>query len=800
MKYLNLYKVMTDVLKNNYFKIFAIILLSILIDNFFFLEIDSPPAWDQGYHLSNVFKMYNVIDDSKVDFFNKFKKLIDITDSYRGPLTYFLSAIFLKIFKNSYQYAYLSNQIFNIICIFSIYKLAKLIKGPSSGIWAAFIFSFSSLIVNQRSDYLIDLSLTSFITLSLLFFTKWYLDNNRNNNYAILSGASLGLVFLVKPTGIIFFLLSFFTILFKKFLSRKDLIQNINEILLFIFSFVLIIFPWFSRHWLTVITSTINAWEWGINYQEGFEINSLDSWFFYFKSLPRVLGIFSFSIFSIVFLFEKISQKQFLNFNIKDLKKINIWFLIFILNCYLIVSLMSTKDIRFIMPIYPLFCIYFSIYVNSKNYKYFTSQTKRIILVISIFLTLFLSKNILVSKPLTYNWPHYEIIQVIKSKSPSLTTTLAVLPDTREINTFNLEAEAARQGEYVAVRQIISNKETYKEDLKYFDWFLVKTGDQGIMSNESKNLLSQYLLDNSSFVIDNEWNLNDKSTLILFRRKIINTSLSKIKCSSKSSRINLRQVNNGIKMSFQGTGESLYSSNLLLDLTSKDFEKYINLSFANGFFHKSFDKESCYLLSQDIPIDFPKNLSKDLNIKARLLSEGEEIISLTNINQELTIKDELIGTEYIHMTNRISKVEDLGKFLKEGQFKNLFDLVGIMNQSDPYQIYLKDSEKIFFQRYKENNNLEDLYSILISQILQRKISQAEDTVNLILKSDYKNGNTYLTKAIINLYSFDKGNARISLENAKKNSKSDQSKDILKTIDGLTLLLEMKFINAFKSLT
>ena len=173
---------------------------------------------------------------------------------------------------------------------------------------------------------------------------------------------------------------------------------------------------------------------------------------------------------------------------------------------------------------------------------------------------------------------------------------------------------------------------------------------------------------------------------------------------------------------------------------------------------------------------------------------------MTNINQELTIKDELIGTEYIHMTNRISKVEDLGKFLKEGQFKNLFDLVGIMNQSDPYQIYLKDSEKIFFQRYKENNNLEDLYSILISQILQRKISQAEDTVNLILKSDYKNGNTYLTKAIINLYSFDKGNARISLENAKKNSKSDQSKDILKTIDGLTLLLEMKFINAFKSLT
>ena len=32
------------------------------------------------------------------------------------------------------------------------------------------------------------------------------------------------------------------------------------------------------------------------------------------------------------------------------------------------------------------------------------------------------------------------------------------------------------------------------------------------------------------------------------------------------------------------------------------------------------------------------------------------------------------------MENRISKVEDLGMYLKNGEFKSLFDLVGIMNQ------------------------------------------------------------------------------------------------------------------------
>ena len=88
----------------------------------------------------------------------------------------------------------------------------------------------------------------------------------------------------------------------------------------------------------------------------------------------------------------------------------------------------------------------------------------------------------------------------IKKESENLTSTLAILPDTKEINTFNLEAEASRQGEFVAVRQVISNEETYKDDLEFFDWFLIKTGDQGVMSNEAKNLLNQYLLKSPSSV------------------------------------------------------------------------------------------------------------------------------------------------------------------------------------------------------------------------------------------------------------------------------------------------------------
>ena len=63
----------------------------------------------------------------------------------------------------------------------------------------------------------------------------------------------------------------------------------------------------------------------------------------------------------------------------------------------------------------------------------------------------------------------------------------------------------------------------------------------------------------------------------------------------------------------------------------------------------------------------------------------------------------------------------MGKFLKNGEFDNLFNLVGLVNQSDPEQEYLKDAEKIFKYRYElDKSNIKNLYNIAISQILQKK--------------------------------------------------------------------------------
>ena len=320
------------------------------------------------------------------------------------------------------------------------------------------------------------------------------------------------------------------------------------------------------------------------------------------------------------------------------------------------------------------------------------------------------------------------------------------------------------------------------------------------MSSAAKNLLNQYLLNSPSFIIQKEWNLPDKSKISLLKRSSLNSYLLKKDCKDIKSNLNIKKIPEGIRLNFTGKGKLIKSSALLIDFKNENYKTTEDISLANGSFNRNFDKESCYFLRQDIPIIFPEESKKELNIKARLLDGKGKLKDLNLLDNKLTFKDKIENESLIKMANKISKVELLGNFLREGQFERLFNLVGVINQSDPKQIYLKDAEKIYFQRFNDNQKLKDLYNVLICQILQRKVNSAEKTINLILKNDFSNGNAHLLKSIINIYLLDKKDARFSLNNAKIFERSEESDEIINIVEGLTYLLELKFINAYRFLT
>lgn len=94
--------------------------------------------------------------------------------------------------------------------------------------------------------------------------------------------------------------------------------------------------------------------------------------------------------------------------------------------------------------------------------------------------------------------------------------------------------------------------------------------------------------------------------------------------------------------------------------------------------------------------------------------------------------------------NKLVELEKIGNFLWNGEFDSLFSLVGLINQTDPYQNYLKDGELIFKERLKQNvNNYDYLYKIEIARTLQKKSKIASNTLDKLIKFDENNANLYL---------------------------------------------------------
>ncbi len=774
-------------IKKTEFIIFLIIISNFLIDKIYLLNISYLPEWDQGYHLANLFKTYNSLENFSFNNKEWWESFWSISETYRGPLTYIFSAIFLKLFGNNYESSILSNNIFSIITILCIFNLCRELGDKKAGLWGAFIFAFNPYIFDQRVDYLIDISQVCFLNLNFYILFKFF---KANGSYllSLILGITFGFLFLTKPTGILFLFFPYFYTFY--FLIKNFNLNKFLYIVLFLMIFLITIWPWLSINWLTIVTSIINSWQWGIKYQEGLEANTLEGILFYPKTIikfidPTIFG--SFIGITILGIFNKSEKssliKNFPNFFSKN----NIFLLSFPINILLICTLMSTKDLRFILPISPSLCVLSGLLItNFKNYSWVKIYKKFIILIIlfKLILNLFLQKNIVFKfdKPSQAKWPHKEIIELVSKYSPNSKSVIAILPDTKELNTFNLASEANMQNSNIYIRQIISDEKSYKDDLDRFNWFLLKDGEQGIMSNKSKLALSNLIKKSNKFEDFWSWKLPDGSRATLYKRKIINESISIINENLIPLNLDLIFSSNGITSKLRGSNEILSNSNLLINATNNDEKYEINIAFPKTI---NISNKNIEIIKN---VNFKEQFNNDENLKF-------DSILISNKNKNLPVQlNKVILNEKVNkdikgqfQINKIEELEKMGKYFRIGEFDKLFNLVGLLNQSDPDQEYLKNAEKIFKYRYQINNNYEYLFNIAISQILQRKSDDAANTLKEIIKYEKNNPNIYLAKSVVDIYNF---NPRKAEKNIQIASKLNEDENLISTIHTI------KFISNF----
>ena len=843
----------------------------LLVDSLWISQHHLPPAWDQGDHLSRALGFWQVLQQPFPWNGDWWVALWNQSPSYRGPLTYLVTASIFGLLEPSYGAAILSNSLFNGLLLASVYGLGRLAHSRSAGRWATLFVSCAPALLNQRSDYLIDFSLTAVITACWLLFGVAVLTRSRRRwLWAMACGLGLGLVILTRPTGVVLLWVPLLALVWTatSALLAPPLIapgrrgprrlDPLGRCALALAMAAMISGPWFIQNWLTIFSTINKAINWGVAYQDGLGANSLGGWLYYPQILPTMLGqtlvatVIAGALLALITAWRQgwRPRSSPSSAQCQDL----LWWLSFPLGGLLACILMTSKDFRFVLPLLPQFAVVLGVVTAQTAAQERPWIRPWQIALSALALSGLLSNHFALGSNLTgfvshppqreRGWPVEAIIATIHSQSPYQLSTLAVMPDSEFLNAFNLDAEGRRQQFKVAARQTLAPLERIEDDLAGFDWFLLKGGNQGVMSDECQARLTQLVAQSTTFWKVGQWPLPDGSRADLYRRRqlslelypIVSTAGTIPSLSASLQALEPEHIEQPLaaagrafrpgerlqlEVVLQGPIQQLATGLLLLDwqlLSASDPSMSTTAEPRLGDHAGSRAADSSpwsendvgpsrwradhaigqgmlrvlhlgdFRIHEHLALQLPAKLAPgSYQLHAQLLSPTGQVQPLSVSASRVLVQSSTLEAHEPHeaptlTANRIAVLRQMGKHLRAGQLETLFALVGQLNQTDPDQVYLRDGAAISSARLREDpRNLDDLYALALAQALQRQADDAANTLTRILELDPDNPYTLMGLGIVNLYRFKPSAARPLLERAAQLEPNNDALRTLRTV-------------------
>ncbi len=311
-----------------FYYLLGLIIFHIVFNTIWIILNNQPPTWDSGLHTVKSFEM-----------FKSFKDLLTIS-TYYPPFVHFIGSILVLIVGYSFKSTQITGTLFLSVALIYIYLYSKeLFKNPKIAFFSSLFFSFFITIYEQSRYHMLDIPLTAMVFGSLYYLEKS--NNLVNERFNLLFFLFFALATLTKWYAFIFILIP---VLFKIFKIFKEAIYkkiNIKNLFFGLLIFLILILPWYLvnlKSLLTIAIYTSTA-----ELADPQRLFSIENLLFYKKLIimfqTSFLG-FIFFITSLV-LFIKHSLKW------RSLLLISILFI------FLVFTMISNKNIRYIIPMMP---------------------------------------------------------------------------------------------------------------------------------------------------------------------------------------------------------------------------------------------------------------------------------------------------------------------------------------------------------------------------------------------------------------------------------------------------------------
>lgn len=767
-----------------------------IVDRIWFSLDNSIPPWDPSEYLNGVMVYKEALKNP--DFFDgSWWREFWLLSNKIPPLMYIFTAPFFLILGASVDHGNLVLSLFSLILLISLFYLGSLFFNPKIALFACLLIQLIPALYYYRLEFLLDYPLTVIVTFSFTIFSYWYFTKTKSSWWlAIILGISLGLGIMLKQTFIFFLFLPIIFAFISLFIYKKwhKLTQLITSFIVALFIF----FPWYRTNWLLIFTSGKRATIDSAILEGDPALNTIQAWTFYGEVLPYLLSwhLLIIPLICLIYLaikyftnksaklnkFSAFIQYNFYqnNQNIKENNYsltllISLWLIIFLLGGYLLSSLNVNKDARYILPLLPVFTLILSGLINS--YKAIGSQLLKLftvfLAVVLMLLNLFPLGGTFLTEKLSPKMQHFpymsekwatpDIIPTTINTAPYVRSNIGVLPSTAEINQHNISFFGSIPDFKVFGRQVGVQEKFVFQDVNSLDWFLTKTGYQGSVPDAQKTTV-ELVENNGDFQVIKTWELPDESQLNLYHRLIPSNEILPLNTSNSNLILDEIIVPKTIKQGqsipitykWSGSWDNFKNAIIILNWQSlTNEEKWTHdHRIAMGNLHSN--NSTLEELNPDFQVI--ENTAMFVNEN---LSDGDYILDATYLNIDTGESYPLFppnlkitldkNTDLISSNTQLDLVSQISKLapnLSQGidGLDPIFADIGRINQYDPTQDYLKVTEKAMEYRLQTEDNLDYLYTLLLSQVLQQKVNDAITTAQKLVIKDAQNpfSHGYLT--------------------------------------------------------
>ena len=387
-------------------------------------------------------------------------------------------------------------------------------------------------------------------------------------------------------------------------------------------------------------------------------------------------------------------------------------------------------------------------------------------------------------------YPNAQVIETILQAAPYQKATLGVIPSIEAVNHNTMNYYGALRDFQVAGRELGTKPESLTQDGRSLDWFLVQPQCQGSklkcngLAQDSQIAFGERLADNPEFRSQQTWKLPTDRPLQLYRRRLPTIEVKTLTNAPEKVQLNRvtvpQRVPPGlpVPVSYEWSGSWEQLASGLVLLTWKSVQN-----------PEAFWINDHGIGRGELQAQTPQNgafqvIERTAMLPTADLPAGDYYLTATYLNRNtgatynipvppVTLNIDPSATAVpAPELDRVTQLRQLALDLPKGVIglEPVFKQINRLNQYDAEHDYLRQGEKTLAYRLANNpgaKELDWLYGLLLSQVLQEDPQGAIATLKQIVKLAPENPYNHAYLAFVYLYNWQPKAAEIALEPALK---------------------------------